>query len=111
MENDKKHWTRTELKIYILLLCSNADRNEGQEEISLIKSKVDKDTFEKIYREFSNDTKEQRLGKIRENVAGQNYSHMELYELRREIQEVFLADKKFELMEQKLEMVLENILY
>lgn len=72
MENDKKHWTRTELKIYILLLCSNADMNEGQEEISLIKSKVDKDTFEKIYREFSNDTKEQRLGKIRENVAGEN---------------------------------------
>lgn len=111
MKNDQNYWTKTELKIYILLLCSRADAVEREEEISLIKSKVDPETFEKIYEEFSKDTEDQSLDKIRDNIGKHHYSHMELYALRREMQEVFLADDNFKLMERNLERILENMLY
>lgn len=111
MENEQNHWTKTELKIYILLLCSRADAVERDEEISLIKAKVDEGEFDKIYQEFSKDSEEQSLEKIRDNVAKHHYSQIELYEIRREMQEVFLADDNFKMMERNLERILENMLY
>ena len=111
METKNSQWTKTQLKIYILLLCANADRVEREEEVNLIRSKVDGQDFDRIYEEFSEDSEEQSLEKIRENVSKHDYSHKELVEIRKEMQEVFFADDKFRPLERNLERILNNIIY
>lgn len=111
MNSQQEHWTKAELQIYILLLCANADSVETEEEIALIRSKTDKATFEKMYQEFSGDSEEDSLEKIQDNLALHEYSHKEIAELRREMFEVFFSDKKFSMMENTLDKILDNILY
>ncbi|PWK17761.1 hypothetical protein [Xanthomarina spongicola] len=111
MNSKDTSWTKKELQTYILLLCANADSNETEEELNLIKSKTDPETFEKIHKEFSNDSEEERFEKIDINVQLHDYSNMELSEFRKEMYEIFLADKKYMLMERNLDRILDNILY
>jgi len=111
MKSEEKTWTKTELQIYILLLCANADSVESKEELNLIKSKVDEKTFRKIYNEFSKDTEEESLDKIDANIHLHIYNHTELSNLHKEIQEIFLIDNKFGVLEQNLNRILDNIIY
>ena len=111
MNNQQQHWTKAELQIYILMLCANADSNVTEEEIELIKSKTDKATFDKMNAEFSEDTEEESLEKIQDNLVKHEYSHKELSDLRREMFEIFFSDKKFSMMENTLDKILDNILY
>lgn len=104
-------WSKKELQIYILLLCANADSEETEEELQLIKSKTDSETFERIYKEFSKDSEEDRFDKIEASVQKHDYSNMELSEFRKEMYEIFLVDKKYLLMERNLDRILDNILY
>ena len=107
----EKPWSKKELQTYILLLCANADSEETEEELELIKSKTDSETFIKIHKEFSEDSEEDRFEKIDTNVHIHDYSNMELSDFRKEMYEVFLKDKKFMLMERNLDRILDNILY
>ncbi len=111
MKEESSPWTKSELQIYILLLCANADSVETEEEINLVRSKTDKETFERIYAEFSRDTEEESLEKIQDNLVLHEYSHKELIELRKEMFEIFFSDKKFSMMENTLDKILDNILY
>lgn len=111
METKNSQWTKDELKIYILLLCANADRVEREEEVSLIKSKVNPKDFNRIYEEFSEDSEDKSLDKIREAVSKHHYSHLELVRLQKEMQEIFFADEKFKPLERNLERILNNIIY
>ncbi|WP_300437833.1 hypothetical protein [Christiangramia sp.] len=111
MNSKQKHWNKSELQTYILMLCANADSNVTNEELELIKLKTDKDTFETIYREFSSDTEEESLEKIQDNLVLHEYSHKELVRLRKEMFEVFFSDKKYTRMENTLDKILDNILY
>ena len=111
MSSKTNNWTKTELQIYILLLCANADLVQTEDEINLIKSKVDEDVFNKIYKEFSGDSEEESLEKIENNVATQEYSHKEIVCFQREMHEVFFTDKHFSMMERHLERILKNMLY
>ncbi len=111
MKSETNTWTKTELQIYILLLCANADSVESKEEINLIKSKVDKKTFRKIYNEFCNDTEENSFEKIDANIHLHKYNQTELSNIHKEINEIFLADNKFGMMEQNLNRILDNIIY
>lgn len=111
MKSEQQNWTKAELQIYILLLCANADSKMTEEEIELIKSKTDKATFEKLYQEFMGDSEEESLEKIQDNLALHEYSHKELSELRKEMFEIFFSDKKFSMMENTLDKILDNILY
>ena len=111
MKGEKSHWTKSELQIYILMLCANADSKVTTEEIELIKSKTNQETFEKMYEEFNGDTEEESLEKIQDNLVVHEYSHKELSELRKEMFEVFFSDKKFSMMENTLDKILDNILY
>jgi len=111
MAINTKLWTKKELQIYILLLCANADSNETEEEIAMIRPKVDEATFEKIYKEFSNDSEKDALDKIDENIQHQEYTNQELGDLRREMYEIFFADCKFKQMERNLDRILDNIIY
>ncbi|PNQ75291.1 hypothetical protein C1T31_03930 [Hanstruepera neustonica] len=104
-------FSKTELQIYILLLCANADSVETEDEINLIKSKVDEETFNKIYKVFSNDNDDERLEKIDDNIHHHEFTNMELAQLRREIYEIFFSDCDFKMMERNLDRILDNILY
>ncbi|WP_435412927.1 hypothetical protein [Psychroserpens mesophilus] len=104
-------WTKPELHIYILLLCANADSNETDVEIEMIKSKVDPETFDKIYTEFKSDAEDVQFEKIDDNIQHHDYNNMELAKFRQEIHEIFFSDGKFMMMEQNLNRILDNILY
>lgn len=104
-------WTKTELQIYILLLCANADSAETEEEINLINSKVDEKIFKKIHKEFSEDSEEDRFEKIDDNIQSHEYTTMELAQLRREMYEIFFSDCDFKLMERNLDKIMDNMLY
>jgi Mn-dependent DtxR family transcriptional regulator len=105
------NWTKLELHIYILLLCANADSEETEEEINFIKSKSDPETFERMYKEFKDDSESRTLKKIQENIERHDYSTMELIEFRKEVHQIFTSDGKFHRMEKNLDRILDNILY
>lgn len=111
MKPANKIWTKEELKIYILLLCAKADSEESELEISLIKSKTSETTFEQIYAEFSLDDEDKSIEKIEFAVGRHEYSMRELYQLKKEIQEIFTSDKKYLMKERSLGSILDNILY
>ena len=111
MKSDHNPWSKKELETYIFLLCANADANESAEEINLIKSKVDIRTFEKIYQEFSRDTEDTRFEKIEDNINHHDYSHMELMDLQKQMQEIFMSDSKLSMTEEKLKKIMGNMLY
>jgi hypothetical protein len=111
MKTEPKNWTKEELKIYILLLCTKADSVETPEEINLIKSKTNPETFKKIHNEFRGDKKKKSLKKIEAAIAIHHYDEMELMELRKEIRQVYSADKNFAISERYLDQILDNIIY
>ncbi|AVR45405.1 hypothetical protein C7S20_09050 [Christiangramia fulva] len=107
----KIKWTKDELQLYILLLCASADLVRTEAELDLIKSKFNEPTFDKIYQEFLEDTEERSFEKIQDNIALHHYSHREIENLRKEMQEVFFTDKKFGMLERNMERILRNMLY
>jgi hypothetical protein len=111
MNTNQPNWTKKELEIYILLLCSNADSSITEEELSFIKSKVDLEAFNKIYKEFSEDTEEQALEKIDDNVQQHDFSPQEITEIRTNMKAVFFADNDFGMKEEYLDRILDNMLY
>ncbi|MFK7781442.1 hypothetical protein [Psychroserpens sp.] len=111
MTSKENHWTKLELQIYILLLCANADSEETELEIEMIKSKVDSETFNKIYKEFKNDSEDEQFEKIGDTIHQHEYNNMELSKFRQEVHEIFFSDEKFMMMEQNLNRILDNILY
>jgi hypothetical protein len=111
MKTDKTQWNKEELKTYILILCAKADKIEAEEEIALIREKTSNEVFDKMYREFQNDDEDESLEKIQETLEWHQYSELELCELKREIQQVFAADRKIPMSESNLGRILENIIY
>lgn len=111
MKPQKNTWSKIELQVYILLLCANADGDESEKELEMIKSKTDQETFDKIYQEFSNDTEEERLDKIDTAIHLHEYSIREISDFKREMYEIFFSDCNFGLMERNLDRILDNIIY
>lgn len=111
MESKTPTWTKLELHTYILLLCANADSEETEAEINFIKSKSDPETFDRIYKEFHEDSESKTLKKIQRNIEQHDYSTMELIAFRKEVHQIFTSDGKFHRMEKNLERILDNILY
>ena len=111
MAKKAKNWTKAELQVYILLMCANADKDETKEELKMIKSKVDKDTFTQMEKIFRSDSEEKRLKKIDKNIHQHTYSNMELIAFRSEVHRIFFSDSKFTMMEKRLDWTLDNILY
>ena len=111
MASSQNHWTKEELYTYILLLCANADSKESSEELDLIKSKSNSETFEKIYKEFSGDTEDEALEKIDENIHFHDFSSQELSQMKADMRAVFMSDKKYSMLEENLDNILDNIIY
>jgi len=111
MKPQKNIWSKVELQVFILLLCANADGHESDEELKMIKSKTDEETFQKIYQEFSGDTDDERLDKIDAAIHLHRYSIIEIAAFRREMYEIFFSDCNFTMMEKNLDRILDNIIY
>lgn len=106
-----RKFSKVELEIYILLMCANADSVETDEELKMIKSKVDNETFNRIYEEFKNDSEDEGLEKIQDNVNIHEYTNRELAQLRKEMYEIFFSDCEFRMMERNLDRIMDNIIY
>ncbi|TXE18808.1 hypothetical protein ES692_04980 [Psychroserpens burtonensis] len=111
MKNKLAKWSKSELKIYILLLSAKIDQEQSEAEINLIKSKTDPETFDKLYNEFCCDEEDDCFEKIEDAINHHEYTPTELNKLKQEILEVFLSDKNFSPKERYLERVFDNILY
>ena len=111
MKNQSKPWTKAELEIYIMLICANANAVETKHEIDVIKSRTDKNTFEKIYKEFSEDDEQKSFDKIEENIHLHDFTNMEISNLRRDIYELFMTDGVKDRKESTIDRILDNILY
>ena len=111
MQPKKNFWSKTELQLYILLLCANADDHESEQEINMIRAKTDQETFERIYLEFSGDNEDERFEKIDAAIHLHSYSLKEIADFRREMYEIFFSDCNFTLMEKNLDRILDNIIY
>lgn len=111
MKNKIKKWSKEELKIYILLLCTKADSNETPDEINLIKAKTIPAIFEKMQKEISTDDENTSLKKIESMIAVHHYDITEIFELRNEMRNVFNVDKNFDRKERYLDQILDHIIY
>ncbi|WP_339657466.1 hypothetical protein [uncultured Maribacter sp.] len=111
MRNSSKNWSKHELKVYLLLLCAQADSEQTPEEIDLIKQKTDSATFAALYKEFKKDDEDTRFEKIEASIGVLEFSQMELSDLKKELYELFRSDKKITAAEQYLNKILDNILY
>ncbi|WP_240337957.1 hypothetical protein [Gelidibacter japonicus] len=111
MKSDHTQWSKEELKIYILLCCAKGDQVETKEEIDLIKSKTDPETFERLYNEFCGDDEDRCFEKIDDVIGKYPFSPYEISEIKKEVMEVFNSDKKFEMKERNLCKVFDNMLY
>lgn len=111
METTNRTWNKEELKVYILLLCANADSVKTDDEMQHIRSRVNAEVFERMQEEIAADSEDHGLAKIEQHVSAHEYSQRELNELHREMRAVFFSDKNFSLMERQLDRILKNILY
>ncbi|NRB60945.1 MAG: hypothetical protein HRU50_13530 [Winogradskyella sp.] len=92
-------WTKNELVAYILLYVANIDLVESSKEKTYILSRVDKEVYESVYKEFSDDNDYQSITKITDAVKHQKlFSSFE--ELFAEIKLMAFADGEFHQMEQ-----------
>lgn len=111
MKNKKPDWSKTELQIYIMLLCANADKKETEEELEMIQRNTSQKTFLKMYKKFHKHSKKKRLKKIETVIDNHDYSQMELAAFRREMYKIFFSDGRFSMLEERLDWTLDNILY
>lgn len=93
------------------MFCAKVDQCESEQEIELIKSKADPETFDRLYKEICNDDENSCFEKIEDAIGKHPLSASEIAEIKKEVLEVFNADKKFEMKERYLDKVLDNILY
>ncbi|WP_047546801.1 hypothetical protein [Psychroserpens sp. Hel_I_66] len=111
MKTKKPNWSKSELQIYIMLLCANADKKETEEELEMIQKKTSNKIFLKMHKKFHNHSEKERLDKIEKVIDNHNYSQMELASFRREMYKIFFSDCSFSMMEERLDRTLDNILY
>lgn len=110
MSIQSPNWTKEELQAYILIWCLNADFHKHEYEVDLITAKIDSSIYKNINREFSNDNDYQSIEKIKAAVSSFNYTAEEFDQLKADVMEVFMADGKFDSLEQNLNRELKRIL-
>lgn len=110
MEEINTLWSREELKAYILLYCAYADFIETEAEKEYIKSKVGEEKYNKIHKEFDDDSDYQRIQKIQATVAQYNYSKNEIDRLFENIKKMFLTDGPVDILEENIYRGLQHLL-
>ena len=103
-------WNYTEFKTYLLLEAAHADMSFSQEEQDLIVKKINKETYDKIYAEFREDTDFQRIEKIGEASKTFLDTSDKKLELIEKIRTLFQSDGEYDTMEHNMMMFLKKIL-
>lgn len=110
MENQyETSWTNEEFVTYLLLFCSRADFEQGEEEIEKIQSKCSKETFRKMQREINKDNDFRSIEKISNTYHRLGYSDKR-EELIASIKRLFAVDDNFDIQERNLLLGLKRIL-
>lgn len=111
MTHTQNPWNKEEIKAYLLLLCARADKQMFEEEIHLIKSSNNATTFDKMYQIIEADSEKKAIKKLGKAINNHVYGDMEIATLRKEMLDVFRADKNFSAKEKYLDQVLDHIIY
>ncbi len=106
----KTDWNNEELKAYFYIYAMNADLNESESELSLIKTKVSEATFNKMYQEFNSDNDYESIHKIKNTLQDLNYSPHQIQLLFNEMRDIFNADDDFSVLERNIALGLKRII-
>jgi uncharacterized protein YlbG (UPF0298 family) len=110
MQDFKTTWNRQELSAYLLLYCAHADFVKTENEIEIIRAKVDKSHYKAIHKEFDQDNDYQSIQKIDAAVERLGYSKTQIRELVEEMKNLFLADGEIDAAENALFTGLKHLL-
>ena len=103
-------WTKDELVAYVLLFAANADFKESEKEREFIISKVDKETYAAIHKQFDRDNDYQCIQNIIEGVKSHDYFRDDYAELFADIKLLLYADGEADRMEESTLLFLRKIL-
>lgn len=103
-------WTRQEFKAYLLLYAANANFFETEAEKETILSMVDPFIYKRIHKELDQDNDYQSIQKILHNIDKFHYSKEYLDVLINDIQTVFDADNKLDILEENMLLALKKLL-
>jgi hypothetical protein len=95
-------WTKEEFKAYLLLYAANANFFEDELEKETILAMVSPMTYKRIHRELNLDNDYQRIQKILFNIKKFHYSKENIERLILDIQKVFDASGKEDLLEENM---------
>ncbi len=105
-----KTFTKQQLVAYILLYIANIDLKESNSERNYIMSRVDRNVFDDIYKEFNNDNDYQSITKIVDGVNSEDSYKNNPDELFADIKLMAFADGKMDQMEHAIYNSLKKIL-
>ena len=94
----------------MLLYAAYCNFFEAKEEQEYIMSKVDKNSFHKVYIEVVIDSDEISLNKIQEYMSENKFNQKEREDLIRDIKNVFFADCSVDIIEKKVFSILKKII-
>lgn len=107
---EHNNWSKQELVAYILLYIANIDLKESNSERNYIMSRIDRDVFDEIYKEFNGDNDYQSINKITKAVKTHRYYNNNLDELFADIKLMAFADGNYDQMEQLVYDYLKKLL-
>ena len=110
MSSSNTNWSKNELRAYLLLYCANANFVKTKEETEQIKSKIDKDLYKLINKEFEGDNDYQSIQKIQSTIKRLEYDSEQIEVLIEDIKGLFLADGNYDQMEKTMFYGLNKIL-
>ncbi|KJD35657.1 hypothetical protein PW52_07885 [Tamlana sedimentorum] len=94
MEKNNSNWSKTDIKIYLLLFFINTDYTVSIQNIDYSRFEIKKPEFDKIYNEFNEDNDYQSIQKIRMALENKAYSKEQINTLFLEIKTMFSLSKK-----------------
>ena len=104
------NWTKKEFKAYVLLYAANANFFESEEEKEIVLSLIDPILYKEIHRELDRDNDYQSIQKILYNMEKYNYSKESLDRLIEDIELVFDADRRHDVLEDNFLIGLRKLL-
>ena len=104
------NWNYDEFRTYLLLEASYGDLVFTPEEQEVVKEKINPETYNKIYSEFTADSDYDRIQKIMDGAKVYCDTADKRLELIEKIKEVFSADGDFDQMEKNLLMFLKKLI-
>jgi len=110
MNDHTTSWNKQELSAYLLLYCANVNFSETEEEIALIRAKVNSDSYKSIHKEFEKDNDYQSISKIKTAIDRLGYSEGQIDDLIGEVKTLFLSDGNFDQSEKTLFFGLKKLL-